>query len=242
MSEFWHSFNPSMSGALFMWVLAFTAAFMVAISTERLCYIIGKSNINSYKFMALIRKYILEREYKKAVQLCRSFHATPLPWYLYILFPILIIVNIFRPLKYFPALPEVVLTGIIKAAKMKKPSFRAVQNAVDEGTLEVIPKLQSRIGYLNMIGNVATLIGLMGTIFGLIIAFRSVSAPGIDAAEKSRLLAHGIAVAMNTTLFGLAVAIPSIISYTYLHNKTNHLIDEIDEHTVKLINLMTEEE
>ena len=81
----------------------------------------------------------------------------------------------------------------------------------------------------------------MGTIYGLIIAFRSVSAPGIDVAEKSRLLAHGISVAMNTTLAGLAIAIPSIAFYTILHNKTNRIIDEIDEHTVKLINLITRE-
>jgi biopolymer transport protein ExbB len=93
-----------------------------------------------------------------------------------------------------------------------------------------------------MIGNIATLTGLMGTIYGLILAFRSVSAPGIDVAEKSRLLAHGISVAMNTTLAGLAVAIPSILIYTVLHNKTTRIIDEIDEHTVKLINIMTQEE
>ena len=125
---------------------------------------------------------------------------------------------------------------------METPNFRAIQNAVDEGTLEIIPRLQTRTNYLAMIGNIATLIGLMGTIYGLIIAFRSVSAPGIDVAEKSRLLAHGISVAMNTTLSGLSVAIPSILIYTILHNKTTRIIDEIDEHTVKLINLITQEE
>jgi len=90
-----------------------------------------------------------------------------------------------------------------------------------------------------MIANVATLVGLMGTIYGLIAAFKSVSAPGIDQAEKSRMLAAGISVAMNTTLTGLLIAVPSILVYTYIHNKTVKIIDEIDEHTVKLINLMT---
>ena len=94
-------------------------------------------------------------------------------------------------------------------------------------------------GFLAMISNVATLIGLMGTIYGLIAAFRSVSAPGIDASEKSRMLAAGIAVAMNTTLTGLLIAVPAILIYTFLHNKTVKIIDEIDEHTVKLINLIT---
>jgi len=216
MSEFWHSFSPGMSGAVFMWVLAILAAVMVTIAFERFRFIFGKSNINAPKFMALIRKYVQAKDFKRAMALCNSLRDK--------------------------ALAQIIMLGLIKANRMKTPTFRAVQNAVDEGTLEVIPKLQSRTGYLSMIGNVATLIGLMGTIFGLIIAFRSVSAPGIDVAEKSRLLAHGISVAMNTTLFGLAVAIPSIILYTILHNKTNQIIDEIDEHTVKLINLITEEE
>jgi biopolymer transport protein ExbB len=216
MSEFWNSFSPGWSGWGFMWVLGAAATFMIAIAIERVFYIFGKANLNAPKFMALIRKYVQAKDFKRAMALCNSLREK--------------------------ALAQIVLTGILKAGKMKTPTFRGVQNAIDEGMLEVIPKLQARTGYLNMIGNVSTLVGLMGTIYGLIIAFRSVSAPGIDVAEKSRLLAHGIAVAMNTTLFGLAVAIPAIIAYTIIHNKTNQIIDEIDEHTVKLINLMTEEE
>lgn len=216
MSEFWHSFSPGWSGWVFMWLLGAAATFMIAITIERFIFIFGKTNLNANKFMTLIRKYVHAKDMKRAMALCNSLREK--------------------------ALAQIVMSGLIKAAKMKTPTFRSVQNAIDEGTLEVIPRLQSRTGYLNMIGNVSTLIGLMGTIYGLIIAFRSVSAPGIDVAEKSRLLAHGIAVAMNTTLFGLAVAIPAIIAYTILHNKTNQIIDEIDEHTVKLINLMTEEE
>ena len=216
MSEFWHSFSPGWSGWVFMWLLGAAATLMIAITIERFVFIFGKANLNAHKFMTLVRKYVQAKDMKRAMALCNSLRDK--------------------------ALAQIVMSGLIKAAKMKTPTFRGVQNAIDEGTLEVIPRLQSKTGYLNMIGNVSTLIGLMGTIYGLIIAFRSVSAPGIDVAEKSRLLAHGIAVAMNTTLFGLAVAIPAIIAYTILHNKTNQIIDEIDEHTVKLINLMTEEE
>jgi len=216
MAEIWQSFSPGWSGWIFMWILLVVAAFMVAIAIERSHYIYVKSSINAPKFMAQIRRWVMAGDYKRAVALCRGIKDK--------------------------ALPHIVLAGLIKTSKMKVPNFRAIQNAVDEGTLEVIPKLQARTSYLAMIGNVSTLIGLMGTIYGLIIAFRSVSAPGIDAAEKSRLLAHGISVAMNTTLAGLAVAIPSILIYTVLHNKTTRIIDEIDEHTVKLINLITREE
>ena len=137
------------------------------------------------------------------------------------------------------ALAKVVSAGLRKVASTETIDFRAIQNSVDEGTLEVIPKLQERTGFLAMIGNIATLIGLMGTIYGLILAFSAVSEPGYDAAQKSAFLAAGISTAMNTTLMGLAIAVPAIICYTFLHNKTMQIIDDIDEHTVKLINLIT---
>jgi len=217
MAEFWHSFIPgSGSGWVFMWALLIIAGFMITIAIERTYYIYIKSSIDAPKFMAYIRKLVAAKDFKKAINSCRS--------------------------RREKALPQIVLSGLIKASKNEKNNFRSIQNAVDEGTLEVIPKLQARTNYLAMIGNVSTLVGLMGTIYGLILAFRSVSAPGIDAAEKSRLLAQGISVSMNTTLTGLAVAIPAIMIYTILHNKTTQIIDEIDEHTVKLINLMATEE
>ena len=216
MAEFWHGFNPASSGWIFMWAILVVGGFMVAIAVERIYFIYMQSNINALRFMTKIRRLIEAKDYKRAINLCRTVPGK--------------------------ALPTIVLAGLTKASKMETPNFRAIQNAVDEGTLETIPKLQARTNYLAMIGNISTLIGLMGTIYGLILAFRSIEAPGIDAAEKGRLLAHGISVAMNTTLFGLAVAIPAILAYTILHNKTTQIIDEIDEHTVKLINLMTEEE
>ncbi|MCK5147090.1 MotA/TolQ/ExbB proton channel family protein [bacterium] len=217
MAEFWHSFVPgSGSGWLFMWVLLVIAGFMIAVAIERWHYIYIRSNIDANRFMAQIRKLVAAGELAKAINLCKSVKNK--------------------------ALPRIVMFGLIKAGKTSTRSFRTIQNAVDEGTLEVIPRLQSKTNYLAMIGNIATLVGLMGTIYGLILSFRSVSAPGIDVAEKSRLLAQGISTAMNTTLAGLAVAIPAIMLYTILHNKTTQIIDEIDEHTVKLINLITNEE
>lgn len=213
MSDFWQSFTPGWSGWIFMWILLAAAAFMIAITIERAVYIYGKANLNSTKFMLQIRKFVDAGDYKQAMALCKRMGDK--------------------------ALPHVVLSALKVGSKNTPTNFRSIQNAVDEGSLEVIPKLQSRTNYLAMIGNVSTLVGLMGTIYGLILSFRSVSAPGIDVAEKSRLLAHGIAVAMNTTLFGLAVAIPSILAYTVIHSKTTNLIDEIDEHSVKLINLMS---
>ncbi len=213
MSEIIAGFSPDSGGFYFMVALAIVAAVAIAIAIERTYYIVVRSNIDAPKFMAEIRKLVRAGEYKRALALCEA-----------------------APNK---ALPKVVGAGLRKVAESESIDFRTIQNSVDEGTLEVIPKLQERTGFLAMLANVATLIGLMGTIWGLILAFRSVSVAGIDAAEKSRMLAAGISTAMNTTLLGLAIAIPSILVYTFLHNKTIKIIDEIDEHTVKLINLIT---
>ncbi len=213
MADVLKNFSTTSTGWTFMWILLVAAIFMVALAIERSYYIMVRSNINAPKFMAEIRKLVKAGDYKKALSLCSSARNK--------------------------ALPQVVMTGLRKVSESETIDFRSIQNSVDEGTLEVIPKLQERTGYLAMIANVATLVGLMGTIYGLIGAFKSVSAPGIDATEKSRMLAAGISVAMNTTLTGLSIAVPSILIYTFLHNKTVKIIDEIDEHTVKLINLIT---
>ena len=88
-----------------------------------------------------------------------------------------------------------------------------------------------------MIANVATLLGLLGTIQGLIVAFQSINLE--DAVSRSDALAQGIAIAMYTTAFGLIVAIPCMISHSILQNKTIKIIDEIDQYSVKLINLLS---
>jgi biopolymer transport protein ExbB/TolQ len=213
MNELIATFRPEADGAWYMYAIAFVGAFALAIGIERVYYIIVRSNINAPKFMAEIRKLVKAGEYKRALALCEA-----------------------APNK---ALAQVVGAGLRKVSESEVTDFRSIQNSVDEGTLEVIPRLQERTGFLAMLANVSTLLGLMGTIWGLILSFRSVSSAGIDAAEKARMLAAGISAAMNTTLFGLSVAIPAILIYTFLHNKTAKIIDEIDEHTVKLINLIT---
>ncbi len=213
MADILRNFSTSSTGWFFMWTLMTIGVFMVAIAIERMYYIWVRSNINASRFMSEIRKLVKAGDYKNAIALCNSAKNK--------------------------ALPQVVLAGLKKVAESEVIDFRSIQNSVDEGTLEVIPKLQERTGFLAMIANVSTLIGLMGTIYGLIAAFKSVSAPGIDATEKSRMLAAGIAVAMNTTLTGLIIAVPAILMYTFIHNKTVKIVDEIDEHTVKLINLIT---
>ena len=211
--EFGRSFSTSEAAFLFMWVIGIFGAMALAIIIERSYYILVRSNINADKFMAEIRKLVAGGNMDRAIALCEK-----------------------GKLK---ALPFVVLRGLKRATESETLDFRAIQNAVDEGTLEVIPKLQERTSYLSMLANVATLTGLMGTIYGLILAFAAVGSDAIPEAEKQKFLTQGISAAMNTTIWGLAIAIPSIFVYTYIVNRTTKIIDEMDEHLVKLINLIT---
>src|SRR3989338_3012468 len=113
---------------------------------------------------------------------------------------------------------------------------REIQNAIDEKALEIVPAIDKRVSYLSTLANIATLLGLLGTIQGLIQAFAAVGVA--DPSQKASLLANGISVALCTTAFGLIVAIPLLAMYTVLQAKAHRLIDEIDEFSVKFINLL----
>lgn len=115
-------------------------------------------------------------------------------------------------------------------------SEKEIQNAIDEVALEIIPTIDKRLSYLATLANIATLLGLLGTIQGLIQAFSAVGAA--DPSQKAALLAKGISVALYTTAFGLIVAIPILAMYTILQAKAHKIMDEIDEFSVKLINFL----
>ncbi len=112
-----------------------------------------------------------------------------------------------------------------------------IENAVEESMMAIMPRLESRLHYLPTLANVATLLGLLGTIMGLIKAFTSVAVA--DPSQKAALLSKGISLAMNTTAFGLIAAIPLMLLYSTLHARTNALIDTLDQFAFKLINLIS---
>ncbi len=126
------------------------------------------------------------------------------------------------------ALPRIVLAGLENYDR----SPREIQNALEVAALTEIPKLERRTGYLSMIANVATLLGLLGTIFGLIQSFQAVAQA--EASQKAALLSAGISMAMNTTAFGLLVAIPCLIFYSVLQERTNSIVDEINESVARI--------
>ncbi|MFT6986117.1 MAG: biopolymer transport protein ExbB [Psychromonas sp.] len=115
-------------------------------------------------------------------------------------------------------------------------SREVIESAMEEGIMDELPKLTQRTHYLATFANIATLLGLLGTIIGLIQAFTAVAQA--DPAEKADLLSASISVAMNTTAFGLIVAIPLLLSHSYLVTKTAHLVDTIEKSSLKALNLM----
>jgi biopolymer transport protein ExbB/TolQ len=143
-----------------------------------------------------------------------------------------------RGIKLCNEAPNAVLPVVLKAGLKRATRPQAeIQAAVDVATLEVLSRLQKRTPYLSMLANVATLAGLLGTILGLMESFDSVA--HADPSEKQFLLARGIAIAMNTTAFGLIVAIPCLCAFGFLQSKTSKIIDEIDTFSAKMVDLLT---
>ena len=130
------------------------------------------------------------------------------------------------------ALPKVLKSGL----KRSNQKVSQVQNAIDATALEVIPKVELRLNYLQLIANISTLFGLLGTIQGLIETFTAVGSA--DPAQKQELLALGISKAMNTTFLGLLAAITVMMLHAFLSAKSEKIINEIDEFSVKLLDLL----
>lgn len=194
-------------GGMFMYVILVVGVFGMAIAFERLFYVMFRADINATAFMAQIQKLIMANNIDRAIKLC---NAEP-----------------------NAALPRVVKAGLTRANRTEKE----IENAVEEGTLEVGPLVNKRTGYLPMLANVATLTGLLGTILGLVMAFQAVAHASPET--KQTLLANGISVAMYTTAGGLIVAIPLIVLHALIIARSNKVLDDIDQFGLKTVNLLT---
>ncbi len=210
LEMFFFSFNRSQPGWMFMWVILTTAVFALAVAIERFIALSSKSLFRPDQFMKNLTDCIKKDDLPSANNLIKKYQKSAL---------------------------GLVLRPVVDEASNGADRIR---NSSDEAVLRVIPALEKRTAFLGTIGNVATLLGLMGTIYGLIISFAAVGRPGIDPAEKSALLAQGIAAAMNTTYMGLLVAIPCIALYTFLKGKTQKIIDQIDECSLRVVNMLVE--
>ena len=135
------------------------------------------------------------------------------------------------------ALSRILRYGLDRAQHARRRDD--VEVAMEEGLMETVPRLEKRTHYLATFANIATLLGLLGTIMGLIQAFTAVA--NANPAEKADMLSASISVAMNTTAFGLMAAIPLLLIYTVLQTKTTELVDSLEMASVKFLNILTEQ-
>ncbi len=112
-----------------------------------------------------------------------------------------------------------------------------IQAKMDEVLLAENSRLQQRTSFLAMLGNVGTLLGLLGTIVGMIRSFAAITAA--DPVQKANILASGISEAMNATAYGLICAIPALVMFTVLQNRSHRLFEELNQGALKIFNLLS---
>ena len=208
LSTYSGGYMPDSEGFVFLWVTASSGIIGVVLIFERWNYLIKRASVNSQRFMLEITKLISTNKIDKAIELCDS--------------------------EPEGALPRVCKRGLQHAGT----DARTIQTAVDEATLEVLPLLNKRVGFISMIGQIATLLGLLGTVYGLIKSFSALQSTNIDPALKGAMLAGGISAALLCTMTGLIVAVPMIVANSAFREKITQITDDIDEYSVKLINML----
>jgi biopolymer transport protein ExbB/TolQ len=193
-------------GGPVMFVNLVVSAVAIAIVIERFVVLAFKLNLNAGPFMDQIQKLVLSGNVDKAVKLCGAAPNA--------------------------ALSRVVRAGLTRASKGEQEVARALEEAV----LEVTPAISKRIASLWSLANIATLVGLVGTIWGLIQTFASLGAASPEM--KQVMLSNGISEAMNNTALGLTIAVVCIIFHLALSSKSKTMVEEVEYNALKLENLL----
>jgi biopolymer transport protein ExbB/TolQ len=196
------------SGGMFMYPIVVVLALGVAIAVERYVYLTAARATNQ-RVWKQVMPLLLDGKYGQAVAITEKSKS---------------------------ALSRILRYGLDRADN--KTRRDDVEVAMEEGLMETVPRLEKRTHYLATFANIATLLGLLGTIMGLIQAFTAVA--NANPAEKADMLSASISVAMNTTAFGLMAAIPLLLIYTVLQTKTTELVDSLEMASVKFLNILTE--
>jgi len=193
-------------GGIFMYPIMVILALGIAIAIERYLFL-RSSEISSREVWDELLPYLNEGNYSKAIETTSQSNT-----------------HVGKILNY----------GLARLGTTRRRND--IETAMDEGLMEITPRLEKRTHYLATFANIATLLGLLGTIIGLIQAFTAVS--HADPAEKADLLSSSISVAMNTTAFGLMTAIPLLLVHTLLMTKTTGIIDSLEMVAVKFLNII----
>ncbi|TNF35861.1 MAG: MotA/TolQ/ExbB proton channel family protein [Gammaproteobacteria bacterium] len=194
------------TGGPFMYPILFVFAFGIAIAIERYIYLTALK-LNNRRLLSKIVPILQQGNLQEVYQITSRSKV---------------------------AICQMLNLGITTLQSSAKRD--EIEMAMEEGLMEIIPRLEKRTHYLAMFANIATLLGLLGTITGLIKAFTAVAQ--VDPSLKAEILSSSISVAMNTTAFGLAAAIPLIIIFSILQSKTTEIVDSLEMANVKFVNLI----
>jgi len=193
-------------GGFWMHFIALSAVIGAGVTIERFIFLFFRFNINGGQFFNQIQKLVMANNIDRAIKLCNAADKA--------------------------ALARVIKAGLTRANKSESD----ISAAIEEASLEVGPAISKRITMISALANIATLLGLLGTIFGMIEAFEAVAT--VSADQRATALAKGISIAINTTGFGLLVAIPLLSMHIFISNLAKKISDEIDLYSVKLENLL----
>lgn len=193
------------SDAIWMWAILAAQIVSVAIIAERCLALFGQRKINQKDLSKLLAEDIKAGNLDKALR---------------------------RSMQMGKSEPLGVVASAGIQAAMDMGGKEEIQLKMDEVLLEENSRVEKRIGFLAMFANVATLMGLLGTITGLIHSFAGIA--NANPAEKGAILSAGIALAMNTTAYGLIVAVPALIMYAVLQNRASRLTDDLNKGALNL--------
>jgi biopolymer transport protein ExbB/TolQ len=208
MGDFFGSlFNAFDRGGIGMYPISVAFVFGIAIIVERVYALYFLNAVDKEAFLRGLKSHIYAGDLDKAISYCTGQRK------------------------------KVPLVSVVKAGLINVPKGDDdVQAAMDEASLRESPKIERRTGYLAMISNIATLLGLLGTIIGLIHCFGAVA--NANPADKATILSQGISEAMYCTAFGLLVAITTLVSYSVLQGRTQSMVEDINEASVGVLNLI----
>ena len=192
------------SGGPFMYPILIVLAIGLAITLERYLYL-STAKAKNRRILAQLMPMLEKGEMNNVIKLTKESNAT---------------------------VSKILAQGLNNFKNARRRDD--IEASMEESIMEAIPRLEKRTHYLAMFANIATLLGLLGTIIGLIKAFTAVAQ--VDPSLKAEILSTSISVAMNTTAFGLMVAIPLLIFYTLLQTKTTEIIDSLEMSTVRFTN------